>query len=126
MTDVTGYGLVGHLLEMLDASRVNATIFTEQLAILPGAVKWAAKHVVPAGLKTNHAFYKPRLEVGPDVSPELEKICVDAQTSGGLLIAVPPPDAEALLADIQANGALQARIIGEIGSTDLDPRITLR
>jgi len=126
MTDVTGYGLTGHLLEMLDASEVDAKIFSDQLPLLPGAQEWAAKKVVPGGLVTNRKFYKPRLAVGSKISRIMELIVVDPQTSGGLLMSVPQASANTLLQELQANGVAQARIIGEISNKSLEPRISLQ
>jgi len=125
MTDVTGYGLVGHLLEMLDASEVDANIMVDQLPLLPGALEWAAKKVVPGGLITNRKFYKPRIAVGSKVDKLMELIVIDPQTSGGLLMSVPQDSAEALLSDLQENGVPQARIIGNISYESLEPRISL-
>ena len=126
MTDVTGFGLVGHLLEMLDASQMDALIHADQLPLLPGAVDWAAKKVLPAGLKANRKFYKPRVSIRAGVNEELELIAVDAQTSGGLLIAIAQSEADQLVRDIQHNGVTAARIIGEIIGSSLDPRISLQ
>ena len=126
MTDVTGYGLVGHLLEMLDSSGMDATIFTEKLPLLPGAMEWANKKVIPGGLVTNLKYYKPRLDLGPGVSESMEYLTVDPQTSGGLLISTPAASAERLLQELHANGVDQARIIGEITQASDKPRITLQ
>ncbi len=126
MTDVTGYGLIGHLLEMLDASEVDARIFADQLPLLPGTLEWAAKNVIPAGLVANHKFYKPRVAIGSKISRIMELIAVDPQTSGGLLMSVPHDSAQALLDDLQAHGVDQARIIGEISNSSLEPRISLQ
>jgi len=126
MTDVTGYGLVGHLLEMLDSSRMDATIFTEKLPLLPGALEWADKKVMPGGLVTNLKYYKPRMELGPEVSETMEYLAVDPQTSGGLLISTPTDTAESLLKDLHANGVEHARIVGEITRESDKPHITLQ
>ena len=126
MTDVTGYGLVGHLLEMLDSSGMDATIFTEKLPLLPGAMEWANKKVIPGGLVTNLKYYKPRLDLGPGVSESMEYLTVDPQTSGGLLISTPAASAERLLQELPANGVDQARIIGQITQASDKPRITLQ
>ncbi len=126
MTDVTGFGLVGHLLEILDASFMDARIFVDQLPILPGTLEWAEQKVVPGGLLANRKFYKPRVAVGTDISKLIELVVVDAQTSGGLLISSPSESAQALLEDLHTNGVEQARIIGEISSSSFEPRISLQ
>lgn len=126
MTDVTGYGLVGHLLEMLDASQMDARIFVNQLPLLPGTMEWAKKKVVPGGLLTNQKYYKPRIALGSAVTESMGLIVVDAQTSGGLLMSTPQASAPDLLKDLQANGVEQARIVGEISNSSQEPRISLQ
>jgi len=125
MTDVTGFGLVGHLLELLKASQVDATLDTAALPLLPGALHWASKNVVPGGLKANLKFYRPQLSVPSHISREMEMIAVDPQTSGGLLISCPAESAEALLQKLHESGVDAASIIGEITSTSLESRISL-
>ena len=126
MTDVTGYGLVGHLLEMLDSSLMDAIIFVDQLPVLPGTYKYADQKVVPGGLLSNRKFYKPRISVGSGVSRLEELLAVDPQTSGGLLISLPRQSADAFVDDLQANGDEEARIIGEISNSSAEPRISLQ
>ena len=126
MTDVTGYGLVGHLLEMLKASFVDATIFSSELPLLPGVLEWAEKGVIPGGLKNNLKFYRPELSISSKISKLMELIVVDPQTSGGLLISVPADSAEELLHDLHTNGVSAACIIGEISTKSLEPRISLQ
>ncbi len=126
MTDVTGYGLVGHLFEMLDASQMDAKIFTDPLPILPGTLDYVAKNIVPGGLHTNHKFYKPRVIVDSSVSEGLELVVVDAQTSGGLLMSTPKESAHDLLDSLKASGVKQAAIIGEISKPSVKPQITLQ
>ncbi len=126
MTDVTGYGLVGHLLEMLDSSFMDAKIFVDQLPALPGAFKYAEQNVVPGGLKGNREYYKPRIAVGAGVTELEELLVVDPQTSGGLLISIPANKAEAFVEDLHANGVEEARIIGEISNSSAEPRISLQ
>jgi len=126
MTDVTGYGLVGHLLEMLDASGMDARIFVDQLPVLPGTMKYALDKVIPGGLKGNHKFYKPRVSSGQGVTLEEEYLTVDPQTSGGLLICLPETQADRCLAELHARDIAAARIIGEISNASIEPRISLQ
>ena len=126
MTDVTGYGLVGHLLEMLDSSFMDAKIFVDQLPVLPGTYKYAEQRVVPAGLLSNRKFYKPRIAVGSGVTRLEELLVVDPQTSGGLLISIPGEEADAFIDDLHANGVAEARKIGEISNSSAKPRISLQ
>ena len=126
MTDVTGYGLIGHLLEMLDSSLMDAKIFVDQLPILPGTYKYAEQNVVPGGLLSNREFYKPRIATGAGVTKLEELLAVDPQTSGGLLISIPGKKAQAFVEDLHANGVEEARIIGEISNSSAEPRISLQ
>lgn len=125
MTDVTGFGLTGHLLEMLNASCIDATLHCDQLPLLPGTLHFAEMGVVPGGLRTNRKYYSPQLIVSESVGNFMDLIVVDPQTSGGLLIACPPEAAEDLLHDLQQHHITNARIIGEIASESSAPRITL-
>ena len=125
MTDVTGYGLVGHLLEMLDSSGMDAKIFVDQLPVLPGTFKYAEQKVVPGGLLSNRKFYNPRISVGAGVTRLEELLVVDPQTSGGLLISLAAENAQVFVNDLQKNGVEDARIIGEISNSSNEPRISL-
>lgn len=95
MTDVTGYGLLGHLHEMLDG--VGAVIDHSAVPIIPGATELATQGVVPGGSKRNLAHARDFTDFGP-VDPIIEILLSDAQTSGGLLIAVPDDRVSELLA----------------------------
>ena len=119
MTDVTGFGLAGHLLEMLDASGVAATVAAAALPLLPGA-----RPLAEAGIRstiwpanTSAAAGRMRFRPGP-----VADLLFDPQTGGGLLAAVPPEAAEALLAALRAHEP-DAAIIGQV--TEGAPFITL-
>jgi selenide,water dikinase len=108
-TDVTGYGLLGHLHEMLAASGVAAEIDAEAVPFLPGAIELSEAGVVPSGTRSNLAFVSPHVEWGE--LPEPERLALaDAQTSGGLLIAVSSERADRLLSGLAARGVSTARI----------------
>ena len=109
-TDVTGYGLVGHLLSMLDASGAAARIQTSRLPLLPGAERLLAAGHYPGGSLRNLAAAGHRLLGGDEISRRL--VC-DAQTSGGLLISVPASRVETLTARLAAEGVHSATI-GEV------------
>jgi selenide,water dikinase len=85
-TDVTGFGLLGHLERMLEVSGVAARLDAAAVPLLPGVLELAEGGVVPGGTKRNLAFARPHLEAGSLTEPEL-LVLADAQTSGGLLIA---------------------------------------
>lgn len=115
MTDVTGFGLAGHLLEILDASNAAATLDGTAIPTLPGALALAAAGQASSLAPANRAATIGRI-TGPDTP--LKALLYDPQTAGGLLVAVPAEIADALLKSIPG-----AAIIGEI--TTGPPRITL-
>ena len=90
-TDVTGFGLLGHLQRMLAASGVGATIDASSVPVLPGVLDHAMRDVVPGGTKRNHAYLGPNVDWGELSTPE-QLVLADAQTSGGLLIATLDPE----------------------------------
>ncbi|MGH2635181.1 MAG: AIR synthase-related protein, partial [Actinomycetota bacterium] len=90
-TDVTGFGLLGHLHRMLRASGVSATIRADAVPVLAGVLALARSDVVPGGTKRNHAYVSPHVDWGGLTAPE-QFVLADAQTSGGLLIAATDGD----------------------------------
>ncbi len=108
-TDVTGFGLLGHALEVAAASSVGVRIFASKVPRLPQALEFAATHV-PGGLKTNRKFVEPKISVAPGVDDAMVNLLADPQTSGGLLVALPPDRAEAYAAEV--GGA--ATVVGEV------------
>jgi selenide,water dikinase len=111
-TDVTGFGLLGHLGNILSASAVGARIEVARLPVLAGALELAARGSVPGGTKRN--LESTNATWAPDISEAERILCVDAQTSGGLLLAVAPERLDALLAGLHAEGTPAAAVIGEI------------
>jgi selenide,water dikinase len=91
-TDITGFGLMGHLHKLLAASGVAATIDAAGVPLIPGALDLARADVVPGGTQRNHAFVSPTTDWGELTRPE-QLMLADAQTSGGLLIATRDPAA---------------------------------
>jgi len=100
-TDVTGFGLLGHLHRMLVASGVAATIDASAIPVLDGVLELADRDVVPGGTKRNHAYVAPHVQWADLTTPE-QYILADAQTSGGLLIAATAGDALASELDRRA------------------------
>jgi selenide, water dikinase len=90
-TDVTGFGLLGHLHRMLEASRVSATIDASRVDVLPGVLELAMAGAVAGGTRRNHAFVRPHTDWGDLTEPE-QLVLADAQTSGGLLVAATDGD----------------------------------
>ena len=108
-TDVTGYGLLGHLHFMLAASGVAAEIDAGAVPFLPGALDLARDGVVPGGTRSNHRFLERHLDWGELVEAE-QLALADAQTSGGLLIAASDERAEPLREALRARGVPAAEI----------------
>jgi selenide,water dikinase len=113
-TDVTGFGLLGHLLNLLEASRVGAELAFDALPILPHARNLAARGFVPGGTKRNLEAAAERVTWAPDLSETDRVLAVDAQTSGGLLLAVPPENETPLLDALRARGTPAAVTIGRL------------
>ena len=112
-TDVTGFGLLGHLHRMLAASKAAARIDAAAVPLLPGAAELAAAGFVSGGTRANTARIGPMTGIDPAIPEDLAVLLYDAQTSGGLLLAAPAAAATALLADLRAQG-LDAALIGEV------------
>jgi selenide,water dikinase len=113
VTDVTGFGLIGHLTNMLEASKVAAEIAFDALPILPHARNLASRGVVPGGTERNYEA-ADRVEWAADLTQADRYLCVDAQTSGGLLLAVPPENEAALLAALREERTPVAAVIGRL------------
>jgi selenide,water dikinase len=119
VTDITGFGLLGHGLEMARASQVELTFFAGRVPILPWAKEYAAMGLIPGGSHANRRFCEKHLVVAPGVSPVDLDLLGDAQTSGGLLVALPPVDAAVYLNRLQERDVAQAAVIGEITATGM-------
>jgi selenide,water dikinase len=109
-TDVTGFGLLGHLERMLEASGVSAELDASAVVTLPGTLELARRSLVPGGTRRNLAFVRPHLDPGRLTEPE-QLVLADAQTSGGLLIAATDGDR---LASCLAERGLPVMRIGRI------------
>lgn len=114
MTDVTGFGLLGHLQEMLGDVTYGATIHMQAIPALPTAIALAHAGIVPGGLERNRVHCLSGAVFGAEhVTPALLDLVCDPQTSGGLLCAVPASELSAFCAAMYASGEIAA-IIGEI------------
>lgn len=103
-TDVTGFGLGGHVLEMALASGVGVELETRALPLLPRAEEYARDGLIPSGSHANRRYWEARIHVGEGVSRELESLVFDAQTSGGLVLAVPPSRLDEAVRLLHAEG----------------------
>ena len=113
-TDVTGFGLLGHLHNMLIASGVSAEIDAAAVPLLPNAVELVARGAIPGGTKRNREALAPHVTFEPGVAEAMRVLLFDAQTSGGLLIAVDPDRANTLLTALQREGTPVAARIGRL------------
>jgi selenide,water dikinase len=125
MTDVTGFGLLGHLLEMCSASNLQATVDFAALPLLPGVRGLATSDAIAGGTRRNLAYVEEVLAFDGEVSETDQLIAADAQTSGGLLIAVDPEKTERMVALLSKKGILAASVIGSMSNKG-EPHITLK
>lgn len=116
ITDITGFGLLGHALEMAAASHVEITFFAHAVPVLAAAQEYAAMGLVPAGSFANRNFCEKHLQVAAGIDPLLVDLFSDAQTNGGLLLAVAPDQAESLLDCLRDQGSVAA-LIGAVTGT---------
>ncbi len=114
-TDVTGYGLVGHLGNMLRASGASARIEAAAVPVLDGVAQLVEGGHVPGGTRRNQDDAADAVRYGPEVSDLMRIVLCDAQTSGGLIIACPPDRTPALMAELAARGERGA-VIGKVGA----------
>ncbi|WP_438268351.1 selenide, water dikinase SelD [Maribellus luteus] len=111
-TDVTGFGLMGHLKEMTSGSECNARVWYDKVPFLPEVKNLAVAGVIPGGSHNNLSFVSEFVDFGKLPRTDQLLLC-DAQTSGGLLIALPAAEAEKLVIDLKESGVSDACIIGE-------------
>ena len=110
MTDVTGFGLIGHARELALASHVSLRLYAASVPLLPGAIECVRAGHVPGGLKANREFAECLVEYGEGITDELKTLLFDPQTAGGLLISLAADDAEELVWELEALGLPAARV----------------
>ncbi len=123
-TDITGFGLLGHLAEMVEGTGAGIRVFVNDVPVLEDALEYAAMGFVPAGAHNNRKFRSQMVDMSSAVSPILRDILYDPQTSGGLLISVEKESADALTWELKGQGVSYARVIGEVVSEPKE-RITV-
>lgn len=114
VTDVTGFGLLGHACEMAKGSNVSMTINFDAVPILDGTHKLAEEGVIPGGSKSNFEWLKDDVEFASSISQSGQYILCDAITSGGLLVSMPKDEAQAYVEKIQQQNGTAAKIVGEV------------
>ncbi len=112
VTDITGFALLGHSYEMAELSEVTLRFHLERLPFLPGARRYAEEWLFPAGASCNRDAYLDKVSFAPGIPDEMQMLLFTPETSGGLLIAVAPDDAQRL-ADLFSKEGQQHWIVGE-------------
>jgi selenide,water dikinase len=115
-TDITGFGLLGHLTEMVMDSAYGLRIHSDNVPILPGVLDYAGTGLVPGGAFKNREFYGLMVDIASSIDPLIQDVLYDPQTSGGLLISVDEQSAKDLLQDLKEKGVPEATLIGEVVS----------
>ena len=113
-TDITGFGLIGHLAEMVFDSRYGIEIWTEKIPIIPEAIEYAGMGLVPAGAYRNREFRESMVDFAPSVDILIQDVLFDPQTSGGLLICVEKESADDMVKSLKKKGVDNAAVIGEV------------
>jgi selenide, water dikinase len=112
-TDITGFGLVGHVREVALASNVSMRIDSAKLPLLPGAIECVRAGYVPQGLKSNREFAERIVKYGPGVDEITRTILFDPQTAGGLLLSISAKQADPFVRTLQNRGG-DGTIVGEV------------
>lgn len=112
-TDITGYGLLGHALEMARAGRVKMEIDFDSLPVMSEAYDMLRAEAVAGGLWTNKQYVAPSMSVEGVTDEEINVLC-DPQTSGGLLMAVPSSNAEKAVRMLHKAGAVNSAVVGKV------------
>jgi selenide,water dikinase len=110
-TDITGFGLLGHLAEMASASGVDVELIWDDIPLLPGVLQLAAAGILPGAIERNRESCGARVRTADSLPQEMVDICYDAQTSGGLLVAITEKDADKFLKALNKE-KISAAIIG--------------
>lgn len=124
LTDITGFGLLGHTLELARGSKLSARVRYADLAWLPDAVEFAKEGIVTGASGRNWAAYGDSVILAPSLAGEAQALLTDPQTSGGLLVSCSPDSVDEVLALFRADGFDQAGVIGEM--VDGESRVEVR
>jgi len=115
-TDVTGYGLLGHSIQVAESSQVCLELHLDSVPYFPEVIEFSRQGLCPGGLFRNKDYYSCKVEISDEIPEYMQNVLYDAQTSGGLLICLEPDKAELLLNRLQQAGIADAAIIGEVVS----------
>ena len=113
-TDITGFGLLGHAWEMSKGSSVNMRISVSAVPIFDEALHFAKRGYLTKGDVSNREYTHGQILLDSGIAPEMSQVLFDPQTSGGLLIALPPMQAAELAEELRAEGVTSAAVIGEV------------
>ncbi len=113
-TDVTGFGLIGHLAEMAASSGVDVEIVWDDVPLLPGVIECAEAGILPGGVERNRESSADAVTMRPGAEPLMLDVLLDPQTSGGLLIVLPEKKAAAVVEKLKAAGMKAASVIGRV------------
>lgn len=113
-TDITGFGLLGHLAEMVDGSAFGLQLHAQHIPFIPESAEYARMGLVPGGAYKNKEFRQHMIDFSASVDQSLRDILFDPQTSGGLLISVAKASAAGLVAELHRSGIREAALIGEV------------
>ncbi len=114
MTDVTGFGLLGHLLGVCRSSRVRACVARDRLPLLPGVLDLATEGIVTGASGRNWTSCSEYVEFDDGIDPAWRALLTDPQTSGGLLVSCAPSSTTAVLAEFARHGCVEAAVIGHL------------
>jgi len=113
-TDVTGFGLLGHLSEMVQGSNVSVELNAESVPVLDGVFELATGNIIPGGTLSNMKYVEESVEWSPKISQIQKIILCDAQTSGGLLAAVREKEVDKIIRTLHDSGITDACVIGKV------------
>lgn len=109
VTDVTGFGLLGHAHEMASQAKVSFRFLLDQLPWLPGAITYGEQGSFPGGMGNNMSYFREHVQFGPNVSPLMQDMLFTPETSGGLLVTLPASQVAAYLA-----ACPEAVVVGDV------------
>ncbi len=123
LTDVTGFGLLGHLLEIAKGSNAGAKLHWNAIPILPQALDFAGEGIATGASARNWTGYGSRVKLGANINDAQKALLTDPQTSGGLLVACAPQACDEVLGIFRSEGFEQAAIVGEIVAGDPEVQV---